>query len=79
VLNQQQITNVRVADDPYRLALLKHYHSLIPLAQEARKPLFALKPADGALGSHMRGVQSAYRDFQALAVAIATAIDLALP
>jgi cellulose biosynthesis protein BcsQ len=79
VLNQPQPTDVSVANDPHHLALLKHYRSLIPLAQEARKPLFALKPADGALGSHMQGVQSAYRDFRALAVAIAEHINLTLP
>ncbi len=32
-------------DDPYCLAQLKHYHSLTPLAREAHKPIFALKPA----------------------------------
>ena len=38
--------------DSYCLAQLTHYHSLMPLAQEARKPMFALKPADGAFGGH---------------------------
>lgn len=56
-----------VQDDPDCLALLKHYHSLVPMAQEARKPLFLLKPADGAIGAHQRAVQRAYQDFAALA------------
>ncbi len=56
-----------VEDDPNRLAIIKHYQSLVPMAQEARKPMFKLKPADGALGSHMHAVQSAYRDFKTLA------------
>lgn len=58
---------VTVQDDPHCLALLKHYHSLVPMAQEARKPLFLLKPADGAIGAHQRAVQRAYQDFAALA------------
>ncbi|MGH3721483.1 MAG: ParA family protein [Pseudonocardiaceae bacterium] len=56
--------------DSYRLAQLKHYHSLMPLAQEARKPVFALKPADGAFGGHAQAAQRAYEDFRGLAIAI---------
>jgi chromosome partitioning protein len=59
--------------DPYCLAQLKHYHSLMPLAQEARKPVFALKPADGAFGGHAQAVQRAYEDFCGLAMGILTA------
>ncbi|HEV2656141.1 MAG TPA: hypothetical protein VGT82_14340, partial [Ktedonobacteraceae bacterium] len=44
---------------------------LMPLAQEARKPMFYLKPADGAMGSHMQAVQSAFTDFNKLAKKIA--------
>ncbi len=53
--------------DPNCLATLKHYRSLMPLAQEARKPMFALKAADGAIGGHAAAVQGCYRDFRALA------------
>ncbi len=56
--------------DPYCLAQLKHYHSLMPLAQEARKPMFALKPADGAFGGHAQAAQRAYDDFRSLAINI---------
>ncbi len=53
--------------DPNCLATLKHYRSLMPLAQEARKPMFALKAADGAIGGHAAAVQGCYEDFRALA------------
>lgn len=53
--------------DPLCLAELKHYRSLMPLAQEARKPMFFLKPADGAIGAHVKAVQDCYRDFESLA------------
>lgn len=62
-----------VADDRYCLAMLKHYHSLLPLGQEARKPIFALKPADGAFGGHAQAALSAYADFKQLATAIVSA------
>ena len=57
--------------DPHCLATLKHFRSLMPLAQEARKPMFALKPADGAIGGHANAVQGCYRDFRALAREVA--------
>ena len=60
-----------VKDDPWCLALLKHYHSLMPMAQEAHKPMFHLKVADGAIGSHFQAAQDAGRDFKQLATQIA--------
>lgn len=56
-----------VTDDEHCLALLKHYHSLVPMGMEVRKPIFQLKPADGAIGAHYQAVQSAYTDFKQLA------------
>jgi hypothetical protein len=64
-------TSLRVADDPNCLGLLKHYRSLMPMAQEANKPMFFLKPADGAIGAHQDAVKEVYRDFAALAEAVA--------
>ena len=57
----------------------KHFRSLMPLAQEVRKPMFALKPADGAIGGHTRAVAECYRDFQALAREIARRCDVPAP
>ena len=59
-----------VASDPECLAMIKHYRSLMPLAQEARTPMFFLKPADGAIGSHAQAVRECYRDFSSLAQVI---------
>lgn len=57
------------------LAKLKHYRSLVPMAQEVRKPIFRLSSADGAIGSHSYAVQDAWSDFKALAVAILERIE----
>jgi hypothetical protein len=70
VIDAVEEPGITVESDPHCLALLKHYHSLVPMAQEARKPLFLLKPADGAIGSHQQAVQRAYDDFKALATNI---------
>ena len=56
-----------VQEDENRLAFLKHYHSLAPMSMEARKPIFLLKPADGAIGAHLQAVQRSYTDFNQLA------------
>ncbi len=76
LLRKKEANDISITDDPHKLALLKHYRSLMPLAQEAHKPMFNLKPADGAMGSHMRAVQSAYTDFNLLAQKIAEKISV---
>ena len=71
VLQQPLSTPIDVDSDPHCIAKLKDYRSLMPLAQEARKPMFFLKPADGALGSHTYAVAEAYKDFKVVAQKIA--------
>lgn len=66
VLKEEIKSEIKIEKDPYCLALLKHYHSLIPMAMETRKPIFLLKPADGAIGSHFGAARSAYNDFKSL-------------
>lgn len=79
VLNEQDKSNITIRNDPNCLALLKHYRSLMPLAQEAHKPIFHLKPADGAIGSHMKAVQEAHQDFEKLARLIAQRTHVVIP
>ena len=54
-------------NDPNLVATIKHFRSLIALAQEARKPIFSLTPADGAMGAHSVAANAAYADFKQLA------------
>ena len=56
------------------LATVKHYRSLVPMAQEARKPIFHLTTADGAIGSHAAAAIDARRDFKRLAGKIAQTV-----
>lgn len=71
VLDETVEPEMTIDRDPHCLATLKHFRSLMPMAQEARKPMFFLKPADGALGGHVTAVQDCYRDFHRLAHRIA--------
>ena len=66
-------------DDPHALATIKHYRSLVPMAQEARKPVFDLNSADGAIGSHAAAAHAAYDDFRSLADRICKQIDEVQP
>ena len=79
VLDQPGTTSVSVDDDENCIAKLKDYRSLMPLAQEARKPMFFLKPADGALGAHTNAVGQAYTDFLFVAQQIARRTGIKAP
>lgn len=67
ILQNQDEVNITPERDSNRLASLKHYQSLMPMAQEARKPIFQLKPADGAIGAHVKAVSNVYGDVRKLA------------
>ncbi|MGH8931076.1 MAG: ParA family protein [Egibacteraceae bacterium] len=75
VLGEAEAT-IDAQSDPYQLASLRNYRSLMPLAQDARKPMFDLKAADGALGSTGRLVQICYGEFQRLAVRLMDAAGI---
>jgi cellulose biosynthesis protein BcsQ len=79
VLDEPNGTLVTIDNDPNCIAKLKDYRSLMPLAQEARKPMFFLKPADGALGAHANAVASAFQDFLLVARQIAKRTGIKAP
>ena len=64
------------SSDPECLGTLKHYRSLMPMAQENHKPIYKLTSADGAIGAHAQSVQDAYDDFRKLALLILDRIGL---
>ena len=63
-------------DEQHALATVKHYRSLVPMAQEARKPIFHLTAADGAIGSHAAAANDARRDFKEVAKKIVQKVRL---
>ena len=63
------------ASDANCIATIKHYRSLVPLGRNARKPMFRLSPADGAIGSHAVAATQAFKDFRGLAGEIARRFD----
>jgi cellulose biosynthesis protein BcsQ len=79
VLKQPDFIDVAVEQDPHCLAQLRDYRSLMPMAMEAHKPMFLLKPGDGAIGGHQTAVKTCYNDFKALAIRIAAETEIDLP
>lgn len=51
----------------HEIGTVRNYRSLMPLAHDARKPMFDLRAADGAIGSTQRYVQVCLTEFRALA------------
>jgi cellulose biosynthesis protein BcsQ len=78
VLDDDLPAPATVDEDAACLAWLKDYHSLMAMAHERRKPIFHLKPADGAIGGHQQAVSSARVDFVNLAYAIARGAGVAM-
>lgn len=66
-----QAANADAVTDTNQIQRIKHYRSLMPMAMEARRPMFALSSADGAIGAHQTNVQQCHDDFEALAKEIA--------
>ena len=62
-------------EDPYFLGMLKDYHTLMPMAQEHKKPMFDLTPADGAFGANYTHAQTCRENFEELAKKIINKID----
>ena len=79
VLAETDGQNVGIRNDPYMLSMIKHYRSLMPMAMEARKPIFKLLPADGAIGSHFDAVKNCEKDFLQLTQHIAQKCYIPLP
>ncbi|GAB3462416.1 hypothetical protein GCM10027570_48790 [Streptomonospora sediminis] len=51
---------------PHEIATIRNYRSLMPLAHDAHKPMFDLKPADGAIGSTQQYVATCRSEFKQL-------------
>jgi cellulose biosynthesis protein BcsQ len=70
VLNLPDDAALSIDNDTNCIALLKHFRSLAPMSMEAHKPIFLLKPGDGAIGAHVFAVNKSYEEFKKLTVTI---------
>ncbi len=65
--------------DPSCVALVKHFASLVPLAQQARKPMFDLKRADGIGGGQIQSVAQCRAVFMSIVRELAGRLQIAVP
>jgi cellulose biosynthesis protein BcsQ len=76
---QPAVQSLRVDSDSACIAMLKHFASLVPLAQIARKPMFDLKRADGVGGGQIQAVANCRNEFEALVRTLADRLGLPIP
>jgi cellulose biosynthesis protein BcsQ len=65
------------AGGDHEIGTVRNFRSLMPLARDARKPMFDLRAADGAIGSTQRFVQVCLTEFRGLATEVLRRVDLA--
>lgn len=70
---------VRIDRDPYCIARIKHFASLVPYAQQARKPMFDLRRADGVSGGQTKAVLECRAEFEHLVDEIAKRTGIPRP
>ena len=73
ILQKQKLNKNQL--DSLQLAHLKDYRSLMPMAHAVHKPMFLLKPGDGAIGSHLQAASTCHDDFRKLTNDIISALD----
>ncbi len=56
----------RPGGESHEVATVRNYRSLMPLAHDARKPMYDLRAADGAVGSTQRYVANCRTEFETL-------------
>jgi cellulose biosynthesis protein BcsQ len=66
---------VDIEQDPNCIGTIKHFASLVPIAQQARKPIFDLKQADGIGGGQIQSVYQSRSAFEALARKLMSRIE----
>lgn len=65
--------------DPHCLALIPHYASLVPIAQQARKPIFDLRQADGIGGGQIQAVARCRKNFSDIAHRLMKRMGIEMP
>jgi chromosome partitioning protein len=72
------VPGLTMDQDPHRLAMIPHYASLVPIAQQARKPIFDLKQADGVSGGQLQAVARCRKGFEEIARTLMGRVGLSL-
>ena len=79
VLGESNAVSYSIESDPACIATIKHFASLVPIAQVARKPMFDLRQADGIGGGQIQAVAKCRIEFRDLCADIAARLGLTIP
>ena len=79
VLNENVTSTQSIELDPACIATIKHFASLVPIAQVARKPMFDLRQADGIGGGQIQAVAKCRNEFRDLSRDILSRIQVPIP
>ena len=74
----EPVPPLEIDTDPECIASIKHWASLVPIAQRARKPICELKQADGISGGQIQAVIRCRKEFADLATEVALRLDVRL-
>lgn len=72
-VDPEQLDGLTAAD--YDLGTIPNLHSLIPMSQSSRKPIFELKGADGVVGAHFQKVKEYEAIIAEISSSLVTNID----
>lgn len=79
IIHEPGVLKQSVSESARPLASIRYHTGLLPLAEDARKPLFRLTPADGVFDDQIREVTSSYQDFETVARRVAETCGVEIP
>ena len=79
IIHEPGVMEQGVSKSVRPLASIRYHTGLLPLAEDARKPMFRLTPADGVFDDQNREVTSSYQDFENVARRIAETCGVEIP
>lgn len=79
IIHDPGVQEQGVSESARPLASIRYHTGLLPLAEDARKPMFRLTPADGVFDDQIREVTSSYQDFETVARRVAETCGVEIP
>jgi len=79
VLVAPSAPEVTVDRDPHCLASIRHFASLVPIAQQSRKPMFDLEQSDGIGGGQIQAVARCRQEFTTLVERLVQRLEALAP
>lgn len=79
IIHEPGVLEQGVSKSARPLASIRYHTGLLPLAEDAQKPMFRLTPADGVFDDQIKEVTSSYQDFENVARRVAERCGVEIP